>query len=119
AFTELATDDGRARLDAYYRRYAAIAREAGTGFVLEAPTWRASRDWGDRLGYDAGALRRVNQEAIALIAAIREDEETPGSPMVLSGNFGPRGDGYSPEFLMTADEAEAYHRPQAEAFAAT
>ena len=117
AFTELTTAEGRARLDAYYRRYTALARDAGAGFVLEAPTWRASSDWGDRLGYDAAALNRLNRDAVDLLVDIREAEQTPDSPMVISGNFGPRGDGYNPEFLMSADEAEAYHRPQAEAFA--
>ena len=29
--------------------------------MLEAPTWRANPDWGERLGYDATALDRVNR----------------------------------------------------------
>jgi homocysteine S-methyltransferase len=33
-------------------------------------------------------------------------------PVVLSGCVGPRGDGYSPDRLMEADEAEAYHAEQ-------
>ena len=28
------------------------AIDAGTGFILEAATWRASRDWGAQLGFD-------------------------------------------------------------------
>jgi len=38
-------------------------------------------------------------------------------PIVVSGNIGPRGDGYSPDRLMEADEAEAYHTPQVRTFA--
>ena len=37
--------------------------------------------------------------------------------MVVSGCVGPRGDGYVPGEVMSADEAEAYHAPQISAFA--
>jgi S-methylmethionine-dependent homocysteine/selenocysteine methylase len=36
--------------------------------------------------------------------------------MVISGCIGPRGDGYTPENLMSADEAQQYHTPQIETF---
>jgi S-methylmethionine-dependent homocysteine/selenocysteine methylase len=36
---------------------------------------------------------------------------------VISGCLGPRGDGYNPALLMSAEEAEAYHAEQARVFA--
>ena len=36
---------------------------------------------------------------------------------MISGNIGPRGDGYNPAELLTPDEAADYHRDQIEAFA--
>ncbi|HET6371417.1 MAG TPA: homocysteine S-methyltransferase family protein, partial [Nitrospiria bacterium] len=39
--------------------------------------------------------------------------------IVISGCVGPRGDGYSAEVSMTADEAEAYHRVQIATFSET
>ena len=53
------TEKGTAALRAYFARYAAIAHErTASGFILESPTWRASADWGDKLGYSrAGAGR--------------------------------------------------------------
>jgi S-methylmethionine-dependent homocysteine/selenocysteine methylase len=39
-------------------------------------------------------------------------------PMVLSGCVGPRGDGYCPDRLMQAEEAEGYHAEQIGALAA-
>jgi S-methylmethionine-dependent homocysteine/selenocysteine methylase len=119
AFTLLGAAEGKARLRDYYRRYAGIARAGGHGFVLESPTWRASRDWGDKLGYSADALAAANGEAIALLAELRSEFEAEGAfgPIVLSGQLGPRGDGYDPGRLMTADEAEAYHAAQIAAFA--
>ena len=40
---------------------------------------------------------------------VRERYETPSFPIVISGNIGPRGDGYKPADMMTASEAEEYH----------
>ena len=53
AFDLLKDDAGTERLRRYFARYAGIAAEHGLGMVLEAPTWRANRDWGAKLGYDA------------------------------------------------------------------
>jgi S-methylmethionine-dependent homocysteine/selenocysteine methylase len=39
--------------------------------------------------------------------------------MVISGCVGPRGDGYDPGRMMSADEAEAYHAAQIGVFAGT
>ena len=42
AFELMKTDSGRTALESYFRKYAGIARDRDTGFVLESPTWRAS-----------------------------------------------------------------------------
>ena len=61
-------DDERGReLLLNYTRYIAIAVRAGAGIQLETPTWRASGDWGDRLGFSAAELRRVNRDSVALL----------------------------------------------------
>jgi S-methylmethionine-dependent homocysteine/selenocysteine methylase len=119
SFTLLKDADGTEALRRYYRRHARIARENGTGFVLESATWRASADWGEKLGYGPGDLDAANRQAIALLHELRDEFETPRSPMVISGNIGPRGDGYDPGTVMTADVAQAFHARQAEIFAET
>ena len=115
AFVLLADEAGTAALRRYYRPYLALAREAATGFVFESPTWRASRDWGERLGYSAAALAAVNRRAMQLGAQLRR--QAPGTRVVLSGCIGPRGDGYRPEALMDSAEAADYHAAQAKALA--
>ena len=112
AFPLIDSEDGRARIAAYFRRYLDIARASGTGLILETPTWRASADWGAQLGYDEAALARVYADSVAFMQELREDWETPETPLVVSGCIGPRGDGYSPETLMEAAEARIYHAPQ-------
>ncbi|MEO1599681.1 MAG: homocysteine S-methyltransferase family protein [Pseudomonadota bacterium] len=111
AFTLLKQSEGRAALRRYYARHAEVARAQGVGFVLDSATWRASRDWGDQLGYDAAALEEANLDAVALLFELRGAFEAD-QPFVISGNIGPRGDGYAPGALMTPEEAADYHDAQ-------
>src|SRR5262249_10277264 len=115
----LKDDAGMEILRRYFARYAGLARSRRVGIVLESPTWRANRDWGAKLGYDAAALADANCRGIGLLLEIRAALETPGTPIVISGNLGPRGDGYRPQACMSVHEARDYHRAQIETFAQT
>jgi homocysteine S-methyltransferase len=119
AFGLLSTLDGTQVLRCYFERYAKIARAQEVGLVLETPTWRANPDWAAKLGYAAHALADANRRSVALLLEIRKAFETERTEIVISGNLGPRGDGYSPATRMSAAEAQAYHAPQIEAFAQT
>jgi len=119
AFDLLKSAEGRSALQKYYSPYAQLAKDRGLGFVLESPTWRASAEWGEKLGYGKDALARINREAIALMAEIRAQFETPRSPMVISGCVGPRGDGYDPGKVMSVEEAQRYHAQQIDVFSKT
>jgi S-methylmethionine-dependent homocysteine/selenocysteine methylase len=118
SFTLLDRPEGLEALRDYYRGYLDIARRNDTGFTLDTPTWRASSDWGDQLGYSASGLAEVNRRAVGLAEEIRQAEETAATPIIVCGTLGPRGDAYAPEDLMSAGEAERYHAPQVELFAA-
>ncbi len=119
AFDLLKSSAGIRRTYDYYVPYIRFATARGLGFVLESSTWRAHADCGAKLGYDAAGLADMNRRGIALMADLRRDFQAPATPMVISGNIGPRGDGYDPGALMTASEAEAYHRAQIATFAET
>ncbi|PON16830.1 homocysteine S-methyltransferase [Candidatus Entotheonella serta] len=119
AFHLLKDESGTEALRRYFTRHAAIARHRGVGFILESATWRASSDWGDKLGYSPWALAEANRKAIDLLHQLRSDLETDRSPMVISGCVGPRGDGYDPGILMSPEVADAYHAAQIGTFAQT
>ena len=107
-----------ALLTAYYDGYAAIARRAGAGLMLESATWRANPDWGDRLGYSPADLARVNRDAVAMLAELRDRYRADGlADVVISGMVGPRGDGYRPGDEPGPDKAAGYHAAQIEALA--
>jgi S-methylmethionine-dependent homocysteine/selenocysteine methylase len=116
AFHLLRDEAGRSALRRYFMSYLEIARANGAGFILESPTWRASADWGAKLGYSAAAMADVNRRSIDLMRALYAQYAGPRMPIVISGCVGPRGDGYNPASLMSAAEAEAYHAQQIAAF---
>lgn len=115
AFPLLGTDEGREALSRYYAPYLDIARRHGTGIVLDTPTWRASLDWGARLGYDPEALADLNRRAVAFVADLAT--VWPDVTVVRNGVLGPRGDGYVVGATMSPEEAASYHGLQARAFA--
>lgn len=112
AITQMRTREGRERLVRYYERHIAIAREQCCGFVLEGPTWRASKDWCDKLGYSTRQMVDANRAATHLMRDLKARHWQPETPIVVSGCIGPRGDGYKPGELMTAEEARGYHARQ-------
>src|SRR5262249_3091222 len=107
-------DDDRDALRAYYEPYIALARDRAVGLILDTPTWRASPDWGERLGYSAAALAAANPTGVELLDQLRPES---GVALLISGCVGPRGDGYRAEDLMGTAEAERYHAAQVAAFA--
>ena len=116
AFPLVLAAEGRTALTRYFRPYLELARRHDTGIVLDAPTWRANQDWGERLGFDAEALAAANRAAIDFVADLRTRYAAPESPVVLNGVIGPRGDGYRIEGSMSAAEARAYHGAQMAGF---
>lgn len=119
AFYLLKSIEGTEALRRYFRNYATIARNYETGFILESPTWRASPDWGKKLGYSESGLAECNHQSIELLSEIRNEFENEKTPVVISGCIGPRGDGYIPGNAMTAEEAEKYHSFQIKTFSET
>lgn len=87
--------------------------------MLESPAWRANPRRASAIGYDLEQLDAFNRKAIALLEEIRDQEETSGAPIVISGCIGPHDDGYSPAQLLTAEQAQDYHSTQIRTFADT
>jgi len=115
AFPLVEDPRGEEVLRTYFREHIKVAAEKGHGVVVETPTWRASPDWGQRLGYDlqgTRSLEECNRRAVELVQSARSD--VVGAEAVLvSGCLGPRGDGYSAADRQTTDSARDYHSWQA------
>lgn len=116
AFPLLRSENGRRQLERYFEPYLRTARERQVGFILDTPTWRANRDWGEKLGFTPQDLADINRQAVAWAANLRKRHAETSAGVVINGVVGPRGDGYQPGRQMSAHEAEDYHSPQIEAF---
>jgi S-methylmethionine-dependent homocysteine/selenocysteine methylase len=119
SFLMFHTSEGENILRNYFRTYAELAKKYRSGLLLETATWRASIDWGQKLGYSSDALVEINKKSVCLLEEIRDAYETPQTPIVISGCVGPRGDGYIPSNTMSDKQAEDYHSRQIEIFANT
>lgn len=115
SFPLLDDEEGRRLLEQYYADYVAIAERAGAAVQLETPTWRANPDWGARVGYGPADLHRINLASVRFLAELRDRSSV--EELLISGNLGPRGDGYVAGARVDPDAAAAYHRPQVDAFA--
>lgn len=110
SFPLLDSEAGTAELRAYFEPFAELARDRDVGLVLDTPTWRASADWGTKLGYDADGLVSVNRKAVRLLEQVRADH--PDVQLTICGCIGPQSDAYRPARLMRTDEAAQYHSTQ-------
>ena len=116
AFPLLDTVSGRAALVRYYEPYLDLAERLGAGIVVDTPTWRASLDWGARLGYDPVDLESLNRRAVHFVAELVGGRAAVTA--AINGVISPHGDGYAVGSMMSVAEAAEYHALQATAFAA-
>ena len=97
-----------------------IAVANRVGFVLESATWRASADWGDKLGYSKEALAHANRDSIALMVELRKKYESRDHADRHQRLPRPaRRRLRSRRRLMSVKEAQDYHAEQIAIFADT
>jgi S-methylmethionine-dependent homocysteine/selenocysteine methylase len=96
----------------YFDHFLALARNGGTGMVLDTATWRANMGWAVAMGMDASSIRAANLHAVAFARAMRERHETEGLPILIDGVVGPAGDGYRIDTALSAAAAETIHEAQ-------
>ncbi|MEM8837724.1 MAG: homocysteine S-methyltransferase family protein [Pseudomonadota bacterium] len=104
--------EGRADLKAYFERFIGIAKDAGRGFILDAPTWRAGAAWAGPLGQTLKEVIETNQRAVSFVSDLREIHETDDCPILVNGLIGPAGDAYAPDTVISAEDALLIHAPQ-------
>lgn len=102
----------REALRKYFDRFLSLAEKAGTGFVLDTNTWRGCVSWAGKLKLSEAELLDLSRDAVQFSAGIRTDWAGRVPEIVLNGTIGPAGDGYAPDTIPTAAEAQALHAPQ-------
>lgn len=89
-----------------------VAAEFGLSFLLTGLDYRASPDWGAKLGYSAQGLADANISAIEFLRDIAQGYEDQIPRLLVGGILGPRGDAYDLNQNITAESAEDYHSVQ-------
>jgi homocysteine S-methyltransferase len=118
SFPLLASEAGRAALDAYTADYLDIARTNGIGLLLETFTWRANPDWATSIGYSLEEMDQFNRDSVSFLEELRAGSASDLPHLVISGCIGPWHDGYVAGSVTPA-EAQAYHSRQINVFAET
>lgn len=95
-----------------YRAYLDTAARHGMCALMGGLDYRASPDWGAKLGYSAAGLAEANLASIAFLRELAGEYESDIDQVLVQGFVGPRGDAYERDVTMTRDEAEDYHAVQ-------
>lgn len=103
-----------AAMRAMFRAQLDVAAEFGLSFLLSGLDYRASPDWGAKLGYSPQALADANIGAIEFLREIADSYRNQIPRLLIGGILGPRGDAYGLNRGITADSAEDYHAVQLE-----
>lgn len=111
-FPLLEKADSRQAIAAIYRRYLDVVANYGHSALIGGFDYRASPDWGSKLGYSAASLRAANLASIQFLRDVSAPYRNDIPDMLYTGYVGPRGDAYGYNQGMTIDEAEAYHSVQ-------
>lgn len=96
----------------YYSAFAEVAVKLGTPFIFDSLTYRASRDWGDLLGYSTSGLAEMNHKCFELYRECAIAAGLAQGDTVISGCIGPKGDAYQTNQDLTSESAETYHSEQ-------
>lgn len=107
-------DDPRAMevLRGLFRAQLDVAAEFGLSMMLTGLDYRASPDWGAKLGYSPLALAEANTRAIAFLRDVASEYQGQVPRILIGGIIGPRGDAYGLNRDITATSAEEYHAAQ-------
>ena len=100
----------------FHRKIIEAVLPYGFGALVEGLHYRASRDWGELIGYSKEGLKEINIRGIEFYRDLANEYETDENPMLVGGVIGPRGDAYDVGRTPDAAEAEDYHAEQIETF---
>ncbi|MEM7026239.1 MAG: homocysteine S-methyltransferase family protein [Pseudomonadota bacterium] len=114
AFMLLGDQKAAAATRALYARVCDVAAEEGFGILFGWLNYRASADWGSKLGLSSAGLQEATQRSIDFLDGLRKEYATQIPHFLVNDAIGPRGDAYGTGRGITEAEAEDYHSVQLE-----
>ncbi|MEM7195060.1 MAG: homocysteine S-methyltransferase family protein [Pseudomonadota bacterium] len=95
-----------------YRRYLDVVARYGHNALIGGFDYRASPDWGTKLGYSAASLADANIASIEFLRDVASEYDHQIPNALFAGYIGPRGDAYLGKGGMDRTEAMDYHSVQ-------
>ncbi len=92
-----------------YRNYLDVAARHGCVALMGGLDYRASPDWGRKIGLTDQQLADYQQRSIAFLREVAAPSAGQLPGIMFVGCIGPRGDAYSLNQTITETEAEEYH----------
>lgn len=113
-FTLLDKPAAVADMRGMYDRYLETAAASGFVPLMGGVDYRASPDWGAKLGYSLDGLADMQLRAIDFLRDVAKPYEGQIPKVLFVGTVGPRGDAYQLNRTITEADAEDYHSHQLE-----
>ncbi len=101
---------GRAALQALWNSYIEIAKEHDLPFLATTPTRRANRERIAQSEFDENLIR----DNVEFLKRVRREANIAN--MFIGGLMGCKGDAYTADLILTADEARDFHSWQCDLF---
>lgn len=101
-------------LELMFRKYLDTVAQSGFSAFMGGLDYRASPDWAQLLGYSSDGLAEMQHRSIEFLRDMAKPYIKQIPRILFVGIVGPRGDAYSLNKSITAEEAEDYHSVQLE-----
>ena len=113
-FPLLDNSDAVSKMREMFRSYLEVAAKHNVCALMGGLDYRASPDWGEKLGYSPEGLAEANLQSIEFLREIAGEYASEIPDILIQGLIGPRGDAYERNETITENEAEDYHSVQLE-----
>jgi len=114
-FTLLENPEAVKVMRGMYQRYLDVVAKHDMSALMSGADYRASPDWGDKLGYSADGLNDMIASNVEFLQELAKEYESDIDDILIAGSVGPRGDAYAQNKTITENEAEDYHSFQLQA----
>ena len=95
-----------------FQRYLDTVAQSGFSALMGGLDYRASPDWAELLGYSQDGLAEMQHRSIEFLRDVAKPYNKQIAQILFVGIVGPRGDAYSLNKTITAEESEDYHSVQ-------
>ncbi|TNF69059.1 MAG: hypothetical protein EP298_04880 [Gammaproteobacteria bacterium] len=113
-FRLLETQKGKDALRELYRRDIEVAISANVPIILNAPTFRASKEHCQRLALqdDLAYINLINQKCIDFVRSISSEYKDFAEKIVITAPIGPKFAGFTPDKITDLEAEINYHSEQ-------